>query len=134
MSLGLTLTENLVTLNPSKSRLIKIPVFNSTAKDIFIRSGSLMGNLQRVATAIPLESKPMEIPADVSKIDVDIEALKTKPNDFQDLTFTIYPKINEYESKTFFSMSVVFFSKNDSDIETIESFKLKLNVTDSKPV
>ena len=78
LSLELTLTENLVTLNPSKSRLIKIPVFNPTAKDIFIRSGSLMGNLERVATAIPLELKPIEIPADVSKIEVDIKAPKNK--------------------------------------------------------
>ena len=54
LSLELTLTENLVTLNPWKSRLIKIPVFNPAAKDIFIHSHLLMGNLERVATAIPL--------------------------------------------------------------------------------
>ena len=35
-----------------------------------------MGNLERVATAVPLELKPIEIPADVSKIEVDIEAPK----------------------------------------------------------
>ena len=33
LSLDLTLTENLVTLNPSKSGLIKIAVFNLAAKD-----------------------------------------------------------------------------------------------------
>ena len=105
LSLELTLTENLVTL---KSRLIKIPVFILTAKDIFIRSGSLMGNLERVATAIPLELKPIEIPADVSKIEVDIES---KPNGLQELTFLIYPKINEYEWRSFFLMRVIFFQK-----------------------
>ena len=78
MGLELTLTENLVTLNPSKSRLIKIPVFNPKAKDIFIHSGSLMGNLERIATAIPLELKPIEIPAVVSKIEVDIEVPKNE--------------------------------------------------------
>ena len=35
-----------------------------------------MGNLERVATAVPLELKPIEIPANVSKIEVDIEAPK----------------------------------------------------------
>ena len=54
LSLELTLTENLVTLNPSKSRLIKIPDFNLLAKDIFIRSSWLIENLERVATAVPL--------------------------------------------------------------------------------
>ena len=78
LGLELTLTENLVTLNPSKSRLIKIPVFNPKAKDIFIHSGSLMGNLERIATAIPLELKPIEIPAVVSKIEVDIEVPKNE--------------------------------------------------------
>ena len=54
LSLELTLTENLVTLNPSKSRLIKIPDFNLLAKDIFIRSSWLIENLERVATAVSL--------------------------------------------------------------------------------
>ena len=76
------------------SRLIKILVFNPTAKDIFICRGSLMENLERVATAMPLELKPTEI-----------------PNGFQELNFLIYPKINEYDSKTLFSMSVMFFQK-----------------------
>ena len=31
-------------------------------------------------------------------------------------------------------VSIKFFSKNDDDIQTIESFELKLNVTDPKPV
>ena len=74
MRLELTFTKNLVTLNPSKSILIKILFFNPTAKDSLIRSSSLMGNLERVATAIPLELKPIESPSDVSKIEVDIEA------------------------------------------------------------
>ena len=56
-SLELTLTKNLVTLNPSKSRSVKIPVFNPTAKDSFFLSSSLMGNLERVATAIPIHIK-----------------------------------------------------------------------------
>ena len=73
LKLKLTLTKNLVTLNPWKSRLIKIPVFNPTAKDIFICSSSLMGNLERATIAIPFELKPIEIPADVKKIEVDIE-------------------------------------------------------------
>ena len=54
LSLELTLTENLVTLNLSKSRLIKIPDFNLLAKDIFIRSSWLIENLERVATAVSL--------------------------------------------------------------------------------
>ena len=54
-----------------------------------------MGNLEKVATAISLELKPIEIPANVSKIDVDIEAPKNKSNGFQEWTFLIYPKINE---------------------------------------
>ena len=37
-----------------------------------------MGNLERVATAIPLELKPIETPPDVSKIEVDIEARTNK--------------------------------------------------------
>ena len=32
-----------------------------------------MGNLERAAIAIPFELKPIEIPADVKKIEVDIE-------------------------------------------------------------
>ena len=49
-----------------------------------------MGNLERVATAIPFELKLMEIPADVSKVKVDSEGPKTKPNDFQEskISFT----------------------------------------------
>ena len=49
-----------------------------------------MGNLERVATAIPFELKPMEIPADASKVKVDSESPKTKPNDFQEskISFT----------------------------------------------
>ena len=37
-----------------------------------------MGNLERIATAIPLELKPIEIPAVVSKIEVDIEVPKNE--------------------------------------------------------
>ena len=37
-----------------------------------------MGNLERVATAILLELKPIKILADVSKIEVDIEAPKNE--------------------------------------------------------
>ena len=37
-----------------------------------------MGNLETVATAIPLELKPIKIPADVSKIRPDSEASKNK--------------------------------------------------------
>ena len=54
-----------------------------------------MGNLERVATTILPELKPIEIPADVSKIEVDSESSKNEPNSFQELTFLIYPKINE---------------------------------------
>ena len=95
LSWELNLTENLVTLSPSKSWSIKILVFNPTNKDIFIRSSLLMGNLERVATTILPELKPIEIPADVSKIEVDSESSKNEPNGFQELTFLIYPKINE---------------------------------------
>ena len=92
LSLELTLTENLVTLSPLKSRLIKIPVFNSIAKDIFICSGPLMGNLERVATAIPLELKPIKITADVSKIEVDIEVPKNETKWLPGVDFSHLPK------------------------------------------
>ena len=132
LSLELTLTGNLVKLNSSKSRLIKIPVFNHTAKDTFIRSGSLMGNLERVLTAIPLELKLIEIAAAVSKIEVDIEAPKNKTkwlpgND-------LYHLFEDQRVENLLLDECDVFSKNDIDIETIESFKLKLNVTDLRPV
>ena len=66
-----------------------------TAKDISICSSSLMGNLDRVATAIPLELKLIKIPADISKIEVVIEAPINEPNGFQKSNFLIYPKINK---------------------------------------
>ena len=134
LSLELTLTENLVTLNPSKSRLIKIPVFfNPTAKDLFIHSGSLMGNLERAATAILLELKPIKIPADMSQIEVNIEAPNNETKWLPGADLSNLPEDQRVRVENLLDECDVF-SKNDSDIGTIEKFKLKLNVTDPKPV
>ena len=134
MSLELTLTENIVTLNPSKSRSIKIPVVNPTPKNIFIRSGSLMGNLERVATAIPLKLKPIEIPADINKIEVDIEAPKNETKWLPGVDLSQLTEDQRVRVENLLLNECDVFSKNDSDIGTIKSFKLKLNVTDPKPV
>ena len=134
LSLELTLTENLVTLNPSKSRLIKIPVFNPTAKNIFIRSDSLIGNSERVATAIPLELKPIEIPADVSKIEVNIEAPKNETKWLPGADLSHLPEDQQVREENLLLDECDVFSKNDSGIGKIEIFKLKLNVRDPKLV
>ena len=57
-------------INPSKSKTIKIPIFNPTSKDIFIRNNQPIGNLELIVTSKPLEIKPIEIPVEVSKIEI----------------------------------------------------------------
>ena len=93
-----------------------------------------MGNLERVATAIPLELKPIKIPADVSKIEVDTEALKSKTKWLPGVDLSHLPEDQRVRVENLFLDECDVFSKNDSDIGTIVSFKLKLNVTDPKPV
>ena len=66
----LVATENFVKINPSKSKTIKIPIFNPTSKDIFIRNNQPIANLELIATSKPLEIKPIEIPVEVSKIEI----------------------------------------------------------------
>ena len=91
-----------------------------------------MGNLERVATSVPLELKPTEIPADFSKIEVDIEAPKNKTKLLPGADLPHLPEDQQVRVENLLLDECDVFSKNDSDIGTTESFKLKLNVT--KPV
>ena len=111
-----------------------MPVFNPTTKNIFIRSGSLIGNLERVATAITLELKPIEIPAGVSKIEVNIEAPKNETKWLPGADLSHLPEDQQVREENLLLDGCDVFSKNDSDIGKIEIFKLKLNVRDPKLV
>ena len=93
-----------------------------------------MGNLERVATAIPIRLKQIEIPADVSKIEVDIEVPKNETKWLPGVDLSHLPEDQRVRVENLLLDYCDVFSKNDSDIATIESFKLKLNVTDPKPV
>ena len=75
-------TENLVRINPSKSKTIKIPIYNPTSKEIFIRNNSSIGSIERVAAAIPLEIKTIEVPADVSNINLDTQNTENTENNW----------------------------------------------------
>ena len=91
-----------------------------------------MGNLERVATAIPLELKLIEIPADVSKTEVDIEVPKNETKWLPGVDLSHLSEDQRVRVENLLNVCNVF-SKNDCDIGTIESFQLKLNVTDPIP-
>ena len=91
-----------------------------------------MGNLERIATAIPLELKLIEIPADVSKTEVDIEVPKNETKWLPGVDLSHLPEDQRVRVENLLNLCNVF-SKNDCDIGTIESFQLKLNVTDPIP-
>ena len=93
-----------------------------------------MGNLEKIATAISLELKPIEIPANVSKIDVDIEAPKNEIKWFPGVDLSHLPEDQRVRVKNLLLNECHVFSKNDSVIGTIESFKRKLNVKGLEPV
>ena len=135
LSTDFVTTENLVRINPSKSKTIKIPIYNPTSKEIFIRSNSLIGSLERVAAAIPLEIKPIEIPADVSNINLDTKNTEnTKNNWLPEVDLSHLPDEQRVQVEKVLIENCDVFSKNDLDIGRIESLKLKLNVTDSTSV
>ena len=94
-----------------------------------------MGNLERLATSIPLELKPIEIPAGFSKIELDIEAPKNKTKLLLGADLPHLLEDQRVRVENLLLDECDGFSKNDSDIGTTESFKLKLNVTKplSKP-
>ena len=92
-----------------------------------------MGNLERVATAIPLELKLIEIPADVSKTEVDIDVPKNETKWLPGVDLSHLHEDQRARVENLLDVCNVF-SKNDCDIGTIESFQLKLNVTDPIPV
>ena len=91
-----------------------------------------MGNLERIATAIPLELKLIEIPADVSKTEVDIEVPKNETKWLPGVDLSHLPEDQRVRVENLLNLCNVF-SKNDCDIGKIESFQLKLNVTDPIP-
>ena len=91
-----------------------------------------MGNLERIATAIPLELKLIEIPADVSKTEVDIEVPKNETKWLPGVDLSHLLEDQRVRVENLLNLCNVF-SKNDCDIRTIESFQLKLNVTDPIP-
>ena len=65
---------------------------------------------------------------------MDTEALKNKTKWLPGADLSHLPEDQQVRVENLFLDECNVFSKNDSDIGTIESFKLKLNVTDPKPV
>ena len=65
---------------------------------------------------------------------MDTEALKNKTKWLPGADLSHLPEDQQVRVENLFLDECNVFSKNDSDIGTIESFKLKLNVTDPKLV
>ena len=55
------LRENLIQFNPSKSKSIKIPIFNRANKDVWLEKRTAIGNLKIISAAIPIEIKNIQV-------------------------------------------------------------------------
>ena len=53
------MTENLVQINPTKTKTVKILVYNPTNKNIYQKT--LNGQLEQFSAIIPLKIKPIEV-------------------------------------------------------------------------
>ena len=130
LSKNIGLSENSIQLNLSKSKSIKILVFNRTNKDVWLEK-ELQNEIQKLfrqSFQLKLRSfKSIKKPLKSIKRNILITKIaKTITNFYQVQTYPIYQIIRE---KLLVEECEVF-SKDENDIGFIENLKLKLNFKD----
>lgn len=73
------MTENLVRINPRRTKTIKIPIYNPTNKDIKLQRKTIIGQLELISVAAPLEIKQGKLP-EVNEIKICEDSPKWLPN------------------------------------------------------
>ena len=73
------MTENLVTINPQKTKTIKVPVYNATNKDIKLQRKTIIGQLELIFVVVPLKIKQSKLP-EVNEIKICEGSPKWLPN------------------------------------------------------
>ena len=131
----IVLSENLINFNPAKSKSIKIPVFNQTNRDIWLDKKTVLGNLEIVSAAFPIEIKNIRVDDKTFDKYKTTEENKNSENKWLpgvDLSHLPNDQRKLVESVLIEECDV--FSKNEHDIGSIEKLKLKLNLKDDIPI
>ena len=123
------MTENLVRINPRRTKTIKIPIYNPTNKDIKLQRKTIIGQLELISVAAPLEIKQGKLP-EVNEIKICEDSPKWLPN----VDLNHLPEDLRVRMQKLLTEQCDVLLKSDNEIGNIKSLKLKLNVTDPIPV
>ena len=145
LSTGLDLHETLTSVKRGTKAVLQISVHNTTSRDILLRNRRILGRLQHVQSATPLEVKLRQNTEDqsftrksvnVTEINQPIESKLKRKNehivdniDFSGLTVEQRNKAREMlleESES--------FACDDDDIGYTPNLRLNINLSDPTPV
>ena len=148
---GLNITEMIISLQEGSWSRVTIPVTNDTGHDITLVPRTVLGQIQRVKTIYPADTRPVQVeggstsPAEVSEgkesrtsqqreehggtVALKDESLWDPPVSVAHLTSEQQQKV-----KQMLREESGAFSKDDKDVGCIPSLELKIRLSDTTPV
>ena len=118
--------------NPSKSKSIKISVFNITNKDVWLEMGTVIGSLEIVSTDVTTEIQNMQVDAETfaeyQEGNSHIPNCNNENKFLPRVDLSHLPNDQRIKIEKPLVEECEVFSKNENGIGRIESLKLKLKV------
>ena len=145
-SSGLTVHESLTTVQRGKSSSIDIPVSNTTGHDIILPKHLVLGRLQLVHSAAPLEvhlnngSAEDQNDSPVENSEINHSTMKS-PSSHESVACKV-PEVDlsgltpekQQQAREMLYQEADAFASHDEDIGCIEQLQMNIKLTDNKPV